>query len=73
MVCFSKQREAQEAMTEIKWHEDWNPEVYRNLFNKSTGKISSIYEDKQEHKTNTKKKSEGDLEKEFKKMRNDIK
>ena len=65
MVCFSKQREAQEAITEIKWHEDWNPEVYRNLFNQSTGKISSICEDKQEHKTNKKKKSEGDLEKKF--------
>ena len=33
------------------------------------GRISSIYEDKQEHNTNTKRKTEGDLEK----MSNDIK
>ena len=40
---------------------------------KSTGKISSIYEGKQEHNTNRKTKKEGDLEKEFEKMRNNIK
>ena len=31
------------------------------------------YEDNQEHNTNTKRKTEGNLEKEFTKMRNDIK
>ena len=31
----------------------------------SSGKISSINEDKQEHKTNTKKKPEGNLEQEL--------
>ena len=40
---------------------------------KSTGKISSIYEGKQEHNTNRKTKKEGDLEKKFEKMRNNIK
>ena len=40
----------------------------------SSGKISSINEDKQEHKTNTKKKKpEGNLEQELEKIRNDIK
>ena len=47
MVCFSKEREAQETITEFKWYEGCNAEVYRNVYNKkSTGKISSIYEDK---------------------------
>ena len=27
MVCFSKESEAQEAITEIKWYEGWNAEV----------------------------------------------
>ena len=73
MVCFSKEREAQETITEFKWYEGCNAEVYRNVYNKkSTGKISSIYEDKQEHNTNTKKKREEDLEKELEKIRNDI-
>ena len=50
---FLKERGAQEAITEIKGYEDWNAEVYKNVYNKkSTGKISSRYEDKQEHKTN---------------------
>ena len=31
---------------------------------KKTSKISSTYEDKQKHNRNTKKKTEGDLEKE---------
>ena len=44
MVCFSKESEGQEAITEIKWNEGWNAEVYRNVYNKKrTGKISSIY------------------------------
>ena len=74
MVCFLKESEAQEAITEIKWYEGWNAEVYRNVYNvKSTGKISSRYEDKQEHNPNRKKKKEGDLEKELEKMRNDVK
>ena len=69
MVCFSKERQAQEAITEIKGYEGWNSDVYRKVYNvKSTGKISSRYEDKQEHKTNRKKKKEGDLEKELEKM-----
>ena len=34
MVCFSKEREAQEAITEIKGYEGWNAEVYRNVYNK---------------------------------------
>ena len=41
MVCFSKQREAQEAITEIKWHEDWNPEVYRNYLIKALAKFQA--------------------------------
>ena len=27
MVCFSKESESQEAITEIKWYEGWNAEV----------------------------------------------
>ena len=27
MVCFSKESEAQEAITEIKWYEGWNAEL----------------------------------------------
>ena len=74
MVCFSKEREAQKAITEIKWYGGWNSEEYRNMYNKnSSGKISNISEDKQEHNTNTNKKTEGILEKELEKMRNDIK
>ena len=74
MVCFSKQTEAQDAIAEIKWHECWNTKVYRNVHNTHrTGKISSMYEDKQEHNTNTKKQTEGDLEKKVEKMRNDMK
>ena len=34
MVCFSKERETQEAITEIKRYEGWNAEVYRNVYNK---------------------------------------
>ena len=34
MVCFSREREAQEAITEIKSYEGWNAEVYRNVYNK---------------------------------------
>ena len=64
MVCFSKERETQEAITETKRYEGWNAEVYRNVYNKKrTGKISSRNEDKQEYSTNRKKKKEGDLEK----------
>ena len=72
MVCFSKERDAQEAITEIKRYQGWNPEVYRNVYNtKSTGKMSSRYEDKQEHNTNGKKK---EIQKRNqKKMRNDTK
>ena len=74
MVCFSKQTEAQEAIAEIKWREGWNAKVYRNVHNmQRTGKISSMYEDKQEHNTNTKKETEGDLEKKVEKMRDDMK
>ena len=74
MVCFLKERAAQEAITEMKGYEGWNAAVYRNVYNNnSTGKISSRYEDKQEHNTNRKNKKEGDLEKELEKMRNDIK
>ena len=58
-VCFSKEREIQEAITEIIGYEDWNAEVYRNVYNKnSTRKISSRYEDKQKHNRNRKKKKE---------------
>ena len=32
MVCYSKEREAQEAITEIKGYEGWNAEVYRNFW-----------------------------------------
>ena len=39
----------------------------------SSSKISSTNEDKQKHKTNTRKKPEGNLEQELEKMRNDIK
>ena len=43
------------------------------MYNKnSSGKISSISEDKQEHNTNTNRKTEGNLENELEKMRNDI-
>ena len=74
MVCFSKESEIQEVITETKWCEVLNSEVYRNVYNKQrTSKISRIYEDKQEHNTSTKSKTEGDLEKELEKMRNDIK
>ena len=46
--------------------------MYRNVYNKQkTGKISRIYEDKQKHNTNGKKKTEGDLEKELEEMIND--
>ena len=48
MVCFSKEREVQKAITEIKWYEGWNGEVDRNVYNKNGScKISSISEDKQ--------------------------
>ena len=74
MVCFSKEREAQKAITEITWYEGWNGEVYRNVYNKNTnGKILIMYEDTQEHNTNTKRKTEGNIKKELEKMRNDIK
>ena len=74
MVCFSKEREAQKTITEIKWYKGWNQEVYRNVCNKSrSGKISGIYEGKQEHNTNRKRKTEGKLEKESETMRNDSK
>ena len=74
MVCFSKEREAQKAITEITWYEGWNGEVYRNVYNKNTnGKILIMYEDKQEHNTNTKRKTEGNIKKELEKMRSDIK
>ena len=62
MVCFSKKRQGQETITEIKFYEDWNAEVCRNVYNKkSTGTISSIYEDKQELNTNTKKRNQKKL------------
>ena len=55
-MVVSQRKEAQEATTEIKRHEGWNAELYRNVYNKkSTGKISSRYENKQEHNTNRKK------------------
>ena len=74
MVCFSKEREAQKDITEITWYEGWNGEVYRNVYNKNTnGKILIMYEDTQEHNTNTKRKTEGNIKKELEKMRNDIK
>ena len=58
MVCFSKESEAQEAITEIKWYEGWNAEVYRNVYDKQrTDKISSIYEDKS-NKTQTQKREQ---------------
>ena len=73
MVFFSKERETQEAITEIEGYEGWNAEVYRSVYNKkSTGKILSRYEDKHEHNTKRKKKKV-DLEKELEKMRNNIK
>ena len=34
MVCFPKEKEAQEAITGIKWYVGWNAEVYRNAYNK---------------------------------------
>ena len=39
----------------------------------AAAKLSSIYQDKQEHSTNSKRKTEGDLEKKIEKTRNDIK
>ena len=59
MACFSKKRKAQETVTEIKGYEGWNAEVYRSVYNKkSTGKISSWYEDKQKHNKQEKEKTE---------------
>ena len=44
------------------------------MYNKnSRGKISSLSEDKQKQNRNTKRKTEGSLEKELEVMRNDIK
>ena len=64
MVCFSKGIEAQEDITEIKGCECQNAEVYRNVYNrKSSGKISSRFEDKQEHNTNRKKNKKEILKK----------
>ena len=34
MVCFPNEKEAQEAITGIKWYEGLNAEVYRNAYNK---------------------------------------
>ena len=63
---FSKGREAQKAMTEIKWYEDFNLKVYRHVYYKnSSGKI--------ENNRNTKRKTEGNLGKELGKLRNDMK
>ena len=39
----------------------------------STGKISSVYEDKQEHNTKRNTEKKGNLRKELGKLRNDIK
>ena len=35
MVCFSKEKEVQKSITEIKWYEGWNGEVYRNVYIKT--------------------------------------
>ena len=46
------------AITYIIWHEGWNPEVYRNVYNKnSSGKISSLCEAKQEKKQKRRKEN----------------
>ena len=39
---------------------------------KALAKFQTVYEDKQEHNTSAKKKTEEDLEKELEKLRNDI-
>ena len=39
---------------------------------KALAKFQTVCEDKQEHNTSAKKKTEGDLEKELEKLRNDI-
>ena len=42
MVSFSEKREAQNAITGIKWYDCWNAEVYRNVCNKnSNGKFQA--------------------------------
>ena len=60
MICFTKEREAQKAVTEIKQYEGWNAEVYKIVSNKkSNGKTLSLFEDKQEQNRKTERKTEG--------------
>ena len=74
MVCFSKEREIQKAITEIKLYEGWNAEVYRNMYNKNNNvKISSLSKDNQEQNWNTKRKIEENLGSELEKTKNDTK
>ena len=56
MASLSKGREAQKAITDIKFYEGWNAEVSRNMYNKNISvKISNISKHKQEQKKNTKR------------------
>ena len=74
MVCFSKESEAQKAITEIKLYEGWNAEVYRNMYNKNNSvKISSLSKDNQEQNWNTKRKIEENLGSELEKTKTDTK
>ena len=42
MVCFSKESEAREAITEIKWYEGWNAElVEMYIINKELAKFQA--------------------------------
>ena len=72
IVSFSKKNKAQVAITKIKCYEGWNAEVYRNRYYKKTVKFQA-YMKIRRHNANTKKKTEGDLEKKLEKMRNHIK
>ena len=42
MVSFWKERETQKAITEIKWYESWNAEVYRNVYKKQCQNFKQI-------------------------------
>ena len=46
--------------------------IEMHIIKKELTIFQTVYEDKQEHNTSTKKRTEGDLEKELEKMRNDI-
>ena len=63
MVSFWKERETQKAITEIKWYESWNAEVYRNVYKKQWQNFKQILR-KAGNITNTKRKIVGNLDKE---------